>query len=95
MPSRISEFQGPDTFGDDLPDTFGDDLSVSEIETLEGSLEPEFVDDLEEELQKGKDLDLYANLEMCVLDVDLAPCHPDPERGDARAKFLRHGHRSR
>jgi hypothetical protein len=60
----MPEFQGPDTFGDDL--------SVSEVEILEESLEPEFLDEMEEELQKGEDLDLYANLEMSVLDVDLA-----------------------
>ena len=53
------------------PEYLGDDLAEEREDALEEALETDFVDDLEEMIQHGDDVDLDANLELEVLDADL------------------------
>jgi hypothetical protein len=56
-----------------MPEYDGTELSASEEEAFEESVETELVDDLEATVQGGQDLDLYTNVELVILDANLAP----------------------
>jgi hypothetical protein len=55
-----------------MPEYDGSAMSRVEEEQLEEALETELVDDLEELVQDGKDLDLNANVQLSLQDADLA-----------------------
>jgi hypothetical protein len=53
------------------PEYDGSDMSMEEEETYEEEEETDLVDDLEEQIQDGWDLDLFANVQLSLQDTDL------------------------
>jgi len=53
------------------PEYDGSDMSLEEEEAYEEEEETDLVDDLEEEIQDGRDLDLFANVQLSLQDTDL------------------------
>jgi hypothetical protein len=53
------------------PEYDGSDMSMEEEEAYEEEEETDLVDDLEEEIQDGRDLDLFANVQLSLEDTDL------------------------
>lgn len=54
-----------------MPEFDGTRMSAAEEESFEERVETELVDDLEEQVQDGEDLDLFSNVELEVVDADL------------------------